>query len=64
VLSLRFGAAAVRALAEGQSDVMVALDPPDVRYVPLVEATRRIKTVPLESDLVRTARQLGVCLGD
>jgi 6-phosphofructokinase 1 len=64
ILALRFGAAAVRALAEGQTDVMVALDPPDVRYVPLVEATRRIKTVPLEGDVVRTARDLGVSLGD
>jgi 6-phosphofructokinase 1 len=64
VLSLRFGAAAVRALAAGQTDIMVALDPPDVRYVPLVEATRRIKTVPLTCDLLQTARDLGVCLGD
>jgi 6-phosphofructokinase 1 len=64
ILALRFGAAAVRALAEGQTDVMVALDPPDVRYVPLVEATRRIKTVPLDGDVVRTARELGMSLGD
>ena len=35
LLALRFGAAAVRALAEGTSGVMVALDPPRVRYVPL-----------------------------
>ncbi len=64
ILSLRFGAAAVRALDEGQTDVMVALDPPHVRYVPLAEATRRAKTVPLDCDLVQTARDLGVCLGD
>ncbi len=29
LLALRFGAAAVRALAAGKSGVMVALDPPD-----------------------------------
>ena len=40
LISLRFGAAAVRALAAGKSGVMVALDPPTVRYVPLAEATR------------------------
>ena len=44
LLSLRFGAAAVRALAEGHSGVMVALDPPTVRYVPLAQATKRMKT--------------------
>jgi phosphofructokinase-like protein len=64
LLSLRFGAAAVRALAEGRSGVMVALDPPRVRYIPLAQATKRMKTVPLDCDTVRTARELGICLGD
>ncbi|MGE0453434.1 MAG: 6-phosphofructokinase [Vicinamibacteria bacterium] len=64
LISLRFGSAAVRALVEGQSGVMVALDPPTVRYVPLEQATRRMKTVPLDCDTVQTARELGICLGD
>jgi len=64
LLSLRFGAAAVRGLAEGRSGVMVALNPPAVKYVPLAQATRRMKTVPRGSDTVRTARDLGICLGD
>ena len=64
LLALRFGSAAVRALAEGRSGVMVALDPPTVRYVPLEKATHRMKTVPLDSDSVLTARELGICLGD
>ncbi len=64
LIAQRFGAAAVRALTEGQRGVMVALDPPTVRYVPLEEATRRMKTVPLDSDIILTARDLGICLGD
>ncbi len=64
LLALRFGAAAVRALADGQSNVMVALDPPTVRYVPLEQATRRMKTVPLDCDTILTARELGICFGD
>jgi phosphofructokinase-like protein len=63
LLSLRFGAAAVRALAAGRTGVMVALDPPTVRYVPLAEATQRMKVVPLDCDTVLTARELGICLG-
>lgn len=62
--SLRFGAAAVRALAQGQSGIMVALDPPDVNFVPLEEATRRMKSVPLDCDTLQTARDLGICFGD
>lgn len=64
LISLRFGAAAIRGLAAGQRNVMVALDPPTVRYVPLAEATRQIKLVPLDSDIIQTARELGISLGD
>lgn len=64
LLSLRFGAAAVRALEEGQSGVMVALDPPTVRYVPLTEVAGRMKQVPLDSDSILTARDLGISFGD
>jgi 6-phosphofructokinase 1 len=64
LVALRFGAAAVRALEEGQSAVMVSLQPPVVRYEPLREAVRRMKMVSLESDTLETARDLGICFGD
>lgn len=64
LLALRFGAAAIRALDEGQSGIMVALDPPTVQYVPLTEATRRMKTVPVDCDTMLTARDLGIIFGD
>jgi 6-phosphofructokinase 1 len=64
LIAQRFGAAAVRAIDEGQRGIMVALDPPTVRYVPLESATSRMKTVPLDSDVILTARDLGICLGD
>ncbi len=64
LLGLRFGAAAVRALDEGQDGVMVAIRPPEVVYVPLSEATQNLKLVPLDGDTVRTARDLGINFGD
>ncbi len=64
LLGLRFGAAAVRALEEGHTGVMVALDPPVVKYVPLEEAISKMKSVPLDCDTMITARDLGVCFGD
>ena len=64
LIALRFGAAAVRVAAQGQFGVMVSLDPPTVRTVPLEAAISRIKTVPLECDTILTARELGTCLGD
>jgi 6-phosphofructokinase 1 len=64
LIALRFGAAAVRMVAERRFDVMVALDPPTVRAVPLTDAIGRMKSVPLDSDSVLTARDLGICFGD
>ncbi|MDJ0769178.1 MAG: ATP-dependent 6-phosphofructokinase [Ilumatobacter sp.] len=64
LLGLRFGAAAVRALETGHNGVMVALDPPQVTYVPLVGATHRMKTVPPDCDTILTARDLGINFGD
>lgn len=64
LIALRFGAAAIRALEQGQHGVMVALDPPTVKYVPLLEATKRMKNVPLDCDTMLTARDLGTSFGD
>ena len=64
LLSLRFGAAAVRALDEGQSGIMVALAPPTVNYVRLDDVAGRMKTVPLDCDTILTARDLGISFGD
>jgi len=64
LVALRFGAAAVRLIAEGQRNVMVAHRPPNMIPVPLETAVGRTKTVPLDSDTVVTARELGISFGD
>ena len=64
LLSLRFGAAAVRCVAARQFGVMVALQPPIVTAVPFSEALGAPRTVPLDCDTIMTARDIGVCLGD
>ncbi|HBE45262.1 MAG TPA: 6-phosphofructokinase [Deltaproteobacteria bacterium] len=64
LVSLRFGAAAVRMIEEQNFGIMVALDPPEVKGVPLEEVIGKIRKVPLDSDSLRTARDIGICLGD
>jgi 6-phosphofructokinase 1 len=64
LLALRFGAAAIRALEQDRSGVMVALDPPNVLYVPFDQATQRMKQVPVDGDAILTARDLGISFGD
>ncbi len=64
LIALRFGAAAVRTIDAGKLGVMVALDPPEVKAVPLEQAIERMKTVPIDGDEVATARDMGICLGD
>jgi len=64
LLALRFGAAAVRMVEEGKFGHLVAYHPPHMVPVLIEEAIAVMKTVPLDSDTVQTARDLGICLGD
>lgn len=64
LLALRFGVAAVRAVAAGRFGEMVALVPPEVISVPIEASVGKLKQVPLSGDTVQTARDLGISLGD
>jgi 6-phosphofructokinase 1 len=64
VLATRFGGQAVELIRRGRFGVMVASDPPDIVARPLEEVVGKTKTVPLDSDLLLTARALGVAFGD
>ena len=63
MLATAFGACAVHSLAEGKCGIMVALQAGDVVTVPLSEAVDRIKTVPPNGQMVRTARDTGISFG-
>lgn len=64
LIALRFGAAAVGLVEAGKMSRMVVLDPPDIRDIPLNEALQAMKSVSLDGDTARTARDMGICLGD
>jgi phosphofructokinase-like protein len=64
LVALRFGAAAVRFIAEGKRNVMVAAHPPTMDAVPLAEAIETMKSVPTDSDSILTARDMGISFGD
>src|SRR5215210_6584819 len=60
MLGTNFGACAVRSLASGETGCMVALQAGTIVTVPLAEACSAIKTVPVDGQLVRTARDIGI----
>jgi 6-phosphofructokinase 1 len=64
LLSTRFGAAAVRAIEEEKWGHMVALQSPNIVYVPIDEVLSQEKRVEIDGDIVKTARELGVVFGD
>jgi 6-phosphofructokinase 1 len=64
LLCTRFGSMAVELIAERRFGHMVALRPPDTVAVPIPQAVGRLRLVPVDGDLVRTARALGISLGD
>jgi ATP-dependent phosphofructokinase / diphosphate-dependent phosphofructokinase len=64
VLATRFGGKAVELVTRGVFGKMVANNPPDIVPIPLGDVVGKIKTVPLDYDLLRTGRALGVSFGD
>ena len=64
LLALAFGSAAIRCVEGGHFGCMVGLGHDGVVPVPLPEALAGSKHVPLDHDLLATARELGICLGD
>jgi 6-phosphofructokinase 1 len=59
-----FGATAVELIAAGEFGRMVAYTAGSVGSVPISDAVGRLKTVPPDGNLARTARALGISLGD
>src|SRR5215218_7987070 len=64
LLATRFGGAALRAVADQRWGDMVALQPPDIVTIPIIDALRLPKRVDLSHDLVTTARATGISFGD
>ncbi len=64
ILSTRYGTAAVNYLFEGRYGHMVCLRGSSIDTVPLEESITGQRMVSLDSDLLRSARQLGISFGD
>lgn len=64
VLATRFGSHAVNLVRRKRFGVMVALQANEIVEVPLDMVVGRSRVVPLDSDLVQVARDMGMCLGD
>ena len=60
---MAYGAGAVQLLKAGQTAVMVAFVPPDIRFLPLKDAVNQVRTVPADSEFLRIAQSLGIYLG-
>ena len=63
LLATRYGAAAVRLVAEGKYGHMVSLRGAEITAVPIAEAISIPKRVNPKSERVAMARELGICFG-
>ncbi|MGL5077007.1 MAG: 6-phosphofructokinase, partial [Waterburya sp.] len=64
ILASAFGVAAVDLIAQEKYDRMVAWQDRQVTSIPISEAIQNYRAVDPEDTLVKTARGLGICLGD
>ncbi len=64
VLASQFGTAAAHFLVEENYGKLVALQNNQLVGVPLNEIAGRVKNIPMNHPMLKTARELGTCLGD
>ena len=64
LIASAFGIAAVDLIAEEKYDCMVSWQKREVVSVPLEDAIAKYRPVDFDGTLVKTARGLGICLGD
>lgn len=64
LLATRLGTACAELIDQDIYGVMVAAHGEETRPVPLDQVAGKLKTVPLDHQWIRCARQVGTCLGD
>lgn len=64
ILGTRYGVKAVELVVKGEFGKMVSLRTPDIVAVSLEKAVGVLRTVPLDSDLIRAAKSVGISFGD
>jgi 6-phosphofructokinase 1 len=64
LLATRFGGKAVDLITHGEFGTMVAFAPPDIIARRLEDVVGKTKTVPMDFDLLVTARAMGITFGD
>ena len=64
ILATRFGAAAVRVLAEGRYGEVVVSKGSQISTVLMSECAGKVNTVPVDHEIIQTARGLGIAFGD
>lgn len=64
ILATRYGAGAVNLVAKGEFGRMVCLRGQNIESTSLESAIGEIRNVPVNGEMVKVTRQLGICLGD
>lgn len=64
LISLRFGAAAIRAVAEDDFNKLIVMQKNCITRIPISDVANKMKLVPLDGDTIQTARDIGICMGD
>ena len=64
ILGTRFGVKAVKLIHERQFGSMVSYQNYQVRHVPIAEAVNKLRLVPVDGEMVQTARDVEISFGD
>ncbi|MGI6092600.1 MAG: 6-phosphofructokinase [Veillonellaceae bacterium] len=64
VLATRYGTAVIECLLQGKSGHMVALEKNHIISLPFRQVAGKASNVPIDGELVKAGRLIGICFGD
>jgi len=64
IMATRYGSAAVRLLAEGHYGEVVVSEGLAITTVKMTDTAGKVRTIPLDHEIIQTARGLGIGFGD
>lgn len=64
ILATRLGTSAVNNISKGDFNMMVCLDHEQIKSIPVSEVAGKVRRVPVNSELIQMARNMGVSFGD
>ncbi len=64
ILSFRYGVRAIEAVKRREFNRVICIQNDKIMTVKIKDAVKKVKKVPINNEMIKTARSIGICFGD